>query len=87
MDYQSKYLRYKKKYFHLKKQTGGNRIENIINNLLVKIPDTTEYTKATLEDRMNHYKVPGISITVVDNGKINYTGAKCVALDTFLHHI
>lgn len=40
------------------------------NNLIPSIQVTTETRFYKLEDRMSHYKVPGIQIAIVSNGKL-----------------
>ena len=49
-------------------------IDLVIHNLVTDKQDTT-YTYATLDERMAHYKVPAVSIAVIDNYEISWARA------------
>ncbi|MBK6345126.1 MAG: beta-lactamase family protein [Bacteroidales bacterium] len=49
-----------------------SRIKRITENLIVGDQFLNSYKKATLEERLAFYKIPGISIAVIDNGEINW---------------
>ena len=50
----------------------NERISNIENNLSPQSEGEPEDAKFTLRDRMEFYKTPGVSIAVVDKGKIDW---------------
>ena len=52
------------------------RIENGLVALPPGAPDTTQPAgKLALSDRMAHYKIPGVSIAVINNNKIEWAKA------------
>ncbi|MFC1551623.1 serine hydrolase domain-containing protein [Candidatus Latescibacterota bacterium] len=53
-----------------------DRIERVINNLQVETLETShtnKYEKSTLENRLSFYQTPGISIVVINDGKIEWS--------------
>jgi CubicO group peptidase (beta-lactamase class C family) len=49
------------------------RIKRVENNLLPPVPNKIEPTgKMNILERMKHYDVPGVSIAVINNGKIEW---------------
>ncbi|MFC1541031.1 serine hydrolase domain-containing protein [Candidatus Latescibacterota bacterium] len=53
-----------------------DRIERVINNLLVETLETShtnKYEKSTLESRLSYYQTPGISIAVINEGKVEWS--------------
>lgn len=52
----------------------SQRIRCIENSLLPAVVDRNKYApQMTLTARMQHYKTPGVSIAVINNGKIEWT--------------
>ena len=52
----------------------SQRIRCIENSLLPAVVDRNKYApQMTLTARMQHYKTPGVSIAVIDNGEIEWT--------------
>lgn len=49
-----------------------DKIERVINNLKAGTQFWNQYENATLEERLAHYKTPGISIAVINNGKLEW---------------
>ncbi len=49
-----------------------NRIDSVINNLLAKSRIEGVYDSFTLEERMKLYHTPGVSIAVINNGKLEW---------------
>ncbi|HEX8197006.1 MAG TPA: serine hydrolase domain-containing protein [Pyrinomonadaceae bacterium] len=53
--------------------TVSERIQRVENGLLPPFQIKGESTaKMNISDRMKHYKVPGISVAVINNGKIEW---------------
>jgi len=50
-----------------------NRINNVINNLQVQTSCNDKFRESTLIERMTELNIPGISITVIDDGVIDWT--------------
>jgi CubicO group peptidase (beta-lactamase class C family) len=51
----------------------GQRVERVINGLLPETALQNQYTApATLVERMAHYRTPGVSMAVVNNGEIEW---------------
>ncbi len=48
------------------------RIERVINNLQVETALENVYGSKSLKEQMNYYHTPGVSIAVIDNGKIDW---------------
>lgn len=48
------------------------KIKRITENLKVEDQFWNTYKKATLEERLTYYKIPGISVAVVNNGEIEW---------------
>lgn len=49
-----------------------NRIDSIINNLQVKTNKEGVFQSSTLNDRMKFYHTPGVSIAVINEGKLEW---------------
>ncbi|MBK8551855.1 MAG: serine hydrolase [Ignavibacteria bacterium] len=49
-----------------------NRIDSIINNLRVKTNKEGVFQSSTLSDRMKFYHTPGVSIAVINDGKVEW---------------
>lgn len=51
----------------------NNKIENILNDIIIKTALNNKFKGCSLKDRMNELNTPGLSFTVVKNGKIEAT--------------
>ena len=49
-----------------------DKIERVTKNLKVGTQFWNQYENSTLEERLAHYKTPGISIAVINNGKLEW---------------
>ncbi len=57
----------------------GKRIERVENSLMPGVLVAGEATGMKLADRMAHYKVPGVSVAVINDGKIEWARSYGVA--------
>ena len=48
------------------------RINRIVNNLQVETSLKETYKKASLTERLKHYKTPGVSIAIINNGEVEW---------------
>ncbi len=53
-------------------QETEDKIKRVIENLQVETQFWNQYETSTLEERMSYYKTPGISIAVINNGKLEW---------------
>src|SRR5688572_3850684 len=66
--------------FIILQSCSGVRTNNTLNDNILKVESSLIHpfyiegdSKWSIENRMDHYGVPGVSIAVINNGKIEYT--------------